>query len=33
MKGMGKGVKEFKDGMSGTDEKSTKSSANEDDKK
>ncbi|MEO9258328.1 MAG: twin-arginine translocase TatA/TatE family subunit [Crocinitomicaceae bacterium] len=33
MKGMGKGVKEFKDGMKGTDEKSATPSANEDDKK
>jgi len=32
MKGMGKGVKEFKDGMKG-DEKSATPSTNEDDKK
>ena len=32
MKGLGKGVKEFKDGMKG-DEKSTTPSTNEDDKK
>jgi sec-independent protein translocase protein TatA len=33
MKGMGKGVKEFKDGMNGVDVKSDQSSINEQDKR